>query len=222
MNLAVMRLEKRVYSRQEMAELFDLNLADNRHFKRNLERKLQNLGYGYEYSTSSVEITHIPTTDVERLKMILIVVFGLDVQTDPYAFSCFLCAFDDIPGFESMPWEERADAFYQEYGLSVAARTLSNWCSKLFNESIAAKSEERTFWKTENANGVLVRSPIASDDEKCGNTMRKGLRWYRNFKKSTRRTVFRPKRLGKMRGARLSIGCGKNIIAAIIPVKKSF
>lgn len=29
MNLAVMRLEKRVYSRQEMAELFDLNLADN-------------------------------------------------------------------------------------------------------------------------------------------------------------------------------------------------
>ena len=36
MNLAVMYLEKRVYSRQEMAELFDLNLADNRHFKRNL------------------------------------------------------------------------------------------------------------------------------------------------------------------------------------------
>ena len=58
--------------------------------------------------------------------------------------------------------------------------------------------------------------------KKCGNTMRKGLRWYRNFKKSTRRTVFRPKRLGKMRGARLSIGCGKNIIAAIIPVKQSF
>ena len=166
MNLAVMYLEKRVYSRQEMAELFDLNLADNRHFKRNLERKLQNLGYGYRYSTASVEITHIPTTDVERLKIILIVVFGLDVQTDPYAFSCFLCAFDDIPGFESMPWEERADAFYREYGLSVAARTLSNWCCKLFNESIAAKSEERTFWKTENANGVLVRSPIASDDEK--------------------------------------------------------
>lgn len=50
MNLAVMRLEKRVYSRQEMAELFDLNLADNRHFKRNLERKLQNLGYGYRYT----------------------------------------------------------------------------------------------------------------------------------------------------------------------------
>ena len=89
MNLAVLHLEKRVYSRQEMAELFGLNLADNGHFKRNLERKLQNLGYGYEYSTANVEITHIPTTDVERLKMILIVVFGLDVQTDPYAFSCF-------------------------------------------------------------------------------------------------------------------------------------
>ena len=193
MNLAVLHLEKRVYSRQEMAELFGLNLADNGHFKRNLERKLQNLGYGYEYSTESVEITHIPATDVERLKMILIVVFGLDVQTDPYAFSCFLCAFDDIPGFESMPWEERADAFYREYGLSVAARTLSNWCSKLFNESIAAKSEERTFWKTEKANGILVRSPIASDDEKMRQYYEERFALVQEFQKKNQEDGLSPK-----------------------------
>lgn len=171
MDLSVLCLQERFYSRQEIAGLLSLNLVDTNHFKRNLENKLQKLGYGYEYSRVGVTITHAPATSEERLRSILISVMNLDAQIDPYAFSCFICAFDDIPGFESMPWEERAEVFYGFYGICVAHKTLSNWCKRLFNNAFAVKGNERTFWKTENLNGTKVRYAIAPDDE--------GMRLYR-------------------------------------------
>ena len=56
------QLECKTYSRAEIAELLSVNPKDSKHFKRNVETKLQNWGYGYEYNTQSILITSKPET----------------------------------------------------------------------------------------------------------------------------------------------------------------
>lgn len=91
---------------------------------------------------------------------------GIDIQRDTYAFSCFITAFNDIDGFDAMPWEQRAIVLSEEYGVEVCERTLRNWCCKLFRDSIASKSSgEKVFWKTECFDGEKYRKAIADDDD---------------------------------------------------------
>ena len=71
-------------------------------------------------------ITSRPESAEARLKEILIRFLKLDVQISAYDFSCFLTAFSDIKGFDSMPWEKREEALANEYGVKVCAKTLRN------------------------------------------------------------------------------------------------
>ena len=177
------QLELRVYSKQEISEILSVNPDDSNHYKRNVENKLFKWGYRWKYTPSEVTITHAPTTSRERLQEILIRRLDLSIQVDPFQFACFLSAFQDIEGFHSMPWEERAKAFNERYGFSVCDRTLRNWASKLLRKEIMAKVDEKTFWKTEiDARGVKIRTIIAKDDS--------GMKRY-NFRKNELLSQFR-------------------------------
>ena len=158
------QLELRYYTRQEIAEVLSVNLQDSSHFKRNVETTLSKWGYSYQYSTLGVTITRIPESAEERLKEILIRVLKLDVQIDPYDYSCFLTAFSDIDGFTNMPWDKRAEVLENVYNVKVCSRTLRNWCAILIHLNLIQKNGEKVFWKTEYCNGMKQQT-IVTDSE---------------------------------------------------------
>ena len=167
------QLECRTYSRTEIAELLSVNPKDSKHFKRNIETKLQNWGYGYEYTTKSITITSKPETPEARLREILIRQLNLDIQIDTKAFACFICAFTDIEGFASMPWGNRELILQQRYKVNVTERTLRNWSTVLIRNEYLAKSEERTFWKTEMCGADKIRTPVPEDDPRMAEYFRR-------------------------------------------------
>ncbi len=129
-----------------------------------MKTKLENWGYTYNYSPNGVEITGKPDSPEERLKEILIRKLNLSVQTDPYAFACFICAFRDIRGFVSMPWAEREFYLKEKYGITITERTLRSWCSTLIGSEVVQKSGEMSFWKTEMFGNEKVRTKISKND----------------------------------------------------------
>lgn len=159
------QLECRFYSRQEIAEILCLNPTGNSHFAEQVRRTLNNWGYQYQYARQGITITTIPETAEQRLTEILIRQFGLDKQIDPFAFSCFLCAFNDIDGFHSMPWEERAEMLNQAYHISVCDRTLRNWCKCLIGQDVITATPRQSWWRTEYINGIKCRESVPEDDE---------------------------------------------------------
>ena len=155
----------RFYSRKELAEILSVNINDSKHFADNVKAKLKKWGYGFEYvRAKGAVITSIPTTVEERLAEIMIRQYDLDVQISPYAFSCFVTAFSDIEGFDSMPWGERAKAYYFYSGIMVDERTLRNWCSRLMRQGAVSKADEVTYWKTEFIHGIKVRSQVQREE----------------------------------------------------------
>ena len=142
------QLELRKYARAEIAEVLSINLKDSRHFKRNVERKLTKWGYSYEYTTQAVTITVKPETAQARFSEILYRSFGMDIQVDALQVACFLAAFTDIDGFGTMPWDERAQPYYDKYGVWVEGRTMRNWCHQFIEKKIIAVSGESVAWKT--------------------------------------------------------------------------
>ena len=159
------QLAQRFYSRSEIAEILGVNIKDSKHFKRNVENKLNKWGYGYHYETKGVTILKCPTAAEERLAEILIRQYNIDIQINPYAFACFITAFSDIEGFDSMPWEERALAFYDYSNISMDARTLRNWCSKLIGQKIVDKSRSGSYWRTDiTSSKQKIRTPVSAEE----------------------------------------------------------
>ena len=91
------QLELRTYSRKEIAEVLSLNLADSRHFKRNVETKLKTWGYEFVFPPrGNITITRKPESSeeqVERRKGTRYTVspFQLLINDGNY----YLLAFDD-------------------------------------------------------------------------------------------------------------------------------
>ena len=138
-----------------------------------MKATLEKWGYEYNCSRSGVEITGKPELPEEKLKEILIRKLNLDVQIDPYAFACFLCAFTDIGSFDSMPWEERATQMQLKYDVDVTDRTLRSWCKRLIGNDIIQKCGRETFWKTQRFGKEKYRKPIAADDEEMAQYFQK-------------------------------------------------
>lgn len=138
-----------------------------------MKATLEKWGYEYNYSRSGVEIAGKPELPEERLKEILIRKLNLDVQIDPYAFACFLCAFTDIGSFDSMPWEERAEQMQLKYGVDVTDRTLRSWCKRLIGSNIIQKCGRESYWKTQRFGKEKCRTPIAADDEEMAQYFQK-------------------------------------------------
>ena len=121
------------------------------------DRKLQDL--------KSDEYELIQRVKAEAcLKEILIRELALDVQINAYDFACFLTAFSDIEGFESMPWGERESALSKTYGVNVSERTLRNWCARLIQRNMICANGDRTCWRTEIFEGIKYRSRVTQED----------------------------------------------------------
>ena len=158
------QLDLRVYPREEIADVLSVNIKDSSHFKRNIENKLSKWGYGYQYKTAEVTITSQPDTPEKRLAEILCRGFGLDIQVCAIQFACFIAAFTDIEGFCTMPWEEKANLYYRQYGYCVDERTLRNWCASLIKNGIVAKFPSSVAWRTDVIQGVKHRSLVQADE----------------------------------------------------------
>lgn len=158
----MLQLEQRFYSRKEIAEVLGVNINDSNHFARNVKDKLTKWGYGFvPLPREGITITSIPTTPEERLKEIALRQFSIDVQTDAYAFACFLAAINDLEGFDSMPWEARAVVLQSEYDVQVSDRTLRSWCSKLMKKNAVAKEGGSSYWKTFYRDGIKIQTVVS-------------------------------------------------------------
>lgn len=159
------QLEFRTYTPKEMCEITSVRYEDSGHRMDNIKKKLNKWGYGYEFpKKGNITITRKPESSEAKLNEILLRRLKLSTQIVPLHFASFIFAFEDIEGFASMPWEERARELYNHYGVSVCDRTLRNWCSKLLNKELIAKVDDRTYWKTEIMNGRKTRTPIQQGD----------------------------------------------------------
>lgn len=160
------QLELRTYTPEEMCEITSVRYEDSRHRKERMEKILTDWGYEFEFPPKrNITITKKPESSEAKLKEILLRRLKLSTQIVPLHFACFIFAFDDIEGFASMPWEERARELYNHYGVSECDRTLRNWCRKLLDKELIAKVSDRTYWKTEIMNGRKTRTPIQQGDE---------------------------------------------------------
>ena len=160
------QLELRTYTPEEMCEITSVRYEDSRHRKKRMEKILTDWGYEFEFPPKrNITITKKPESSEAKLKEILLRRLKLSTQIVPLHFACFIFAFEDIEGFASMPWEERARELYNHYGVSECDRTLRNWCRKLLDKELIAKVSDRTYWKTEIMNGRKARTPIQQGDE---------------------------------------------------------
>lgn len=160
------QLELRFYTRPEIAEALSVNIKDTRHFAERVKDRLQKWGYDFHYiNRKGVEILSKPETPAERLAEILYRGFGIDIQINAEQFACFIAAFTDIEGFESMPWEKREDAYYDYYDFSVSGKTLRNWCKQLIERGVIARVDGFTIWRTTIEDGIKHRKMIEESDE---------------------------------------------------------
>lgn len=161
------QLEKRLYAREELAEILDLNVKSS-HFARDVKNKLANWGYDFEYNRKGATITRAPETAQERLAEIIIRVFDIDIQVDVYAFACFINLFSCYPEFSTMPWDERVKDLKTVYDVDIAASTLKKWYAKLNKLNLVTKDKtDKTYWKTSFVNGEKRRE-IVDGNEKLG------------------------------------------------------
>lgn len=159
------QLEKRFYNLDELAELTGVNRRAN-NFKRDVENILDNWGYGHDWiNRRGATIKHIPETPEEKLQEILIRQFHVDIQTDMYGFSCFVTAFSEIEGFNSMPWGVRETAITSYFGIYVDERKQRKWCKKLFDQELISKSSYGSYWKTEIKDNVKIRTPLKTEKD---------------------------------------------------------
>ena len=173
------QLELRAYSRQEIAHLLQVDINDNRHFKRNITCKLDNWGYKYIYKTKQIELIEKPQNAEDKLKELFVREFDIDIRTDAYSMACFLALLLEYEDFQSMPWEERAMELQKIYGVSVTSRTLKNWYSRLLKRDLVASTKyDRTCWVTFFLESGKQRVMVTGDDN-----LETGMRHYFNRRK---------------------------------------
>lgn len=151
-------LEKRFYSRNELAEIAGLDTRDH-NFAAKMKNTLTHWGYEYEFKPcKGFIITKVPETPEERLIEILRRDIGIDTQIDPLQFSCFMSAFILIPDFFSMPWPEREKLLRKYFDVVITDRTMMNWRNKLNeNDYLYDDRSNRNLWHTITLNGKKVR-----------------------------------------------------------------
>lgn len=160
------QLEKRLYSRTELADITGRNPASG-HFARDVRDDLTKWGYTFNWLRGQgASITRIPTTARERLAEIMIRQFGLDIQVDVYAFACFLYLILTMEEFACMPWAEREYEIWQQFEVSIAESTLRRWASRLLEgDNLHKDKSTRIYWRTTKFEGLSIREPIDAETD---------------------------------------------------------
>lgn len=143
-------LEKKLYTRQEMAALTGIPL-ENENFKRSVETWLTTYGYTYELTSprgGDFRITGTPQTAEQRLHTLMIDEMGLDRQTQPREFAYYIYFLMTYPNAEIMPIVEQIELIHKLYGRSFGISTLYTWQEKLQAAGVVDKLPEKHYWKT--------------------------------------------------------------------------
>ena len=155
-------LEKKLYTRQEMAALTGIPL-ENKNFKRSVETWLTTYGYTYELTSprgGDFRITGTPQTAEQRLHTLMIDEMGLDRQTQPREFAYYIYFLMTYPNAEIMPLVEQNELISKLYGRSFGNSTIYTWQRKLQEAGVVDVRPERHYWKTkavmETVNGQEV------------------------------------------------------------------
>lgn len=69
--MTIQKLQKRFYSRAEIAEIMEL-APNDKSFANKVQTRLNNWGYKYHYSSKRVKIKQVPSTVEEKLRELLI------------------------------------------------------------------------------------------------------------------------------------------------------
>lgn len=169
--MQIVYLEKRTYSKQEIAEILDIKIDKN--FKRNVINKLTNLGFieneDFLYKRGGdIVILYVPQTYEEKI-VYLVRLLGIDKRIDPIAFTTFLyyLTIDSPNNCNKMPWEERAQWLHDNYNINVSEITLKRWIKKLIDLNIIHKDTYNfEYWCTVNINGNRYRYIVTTDEDK--------------------------------------------------------
>lgn len=160
------QLETKYYSRAEIAEITGLNIADNKHFKRNLETKLSNWGYLYNYDKKGVLITKKPEKPIEKFKEIMIRKYGMNANLDFYCLAWFiyLLAYDEI--FLEAPWSKKTQLLKDYYISSVSETILKKWYKVLADNEIIFRlnNPDEDYWCTFYVEGIKETEKLTYDN----------------------------------------------------------
>ncbi len=168
MGVFIKQLEKRFYSRSEIAEITNTNISDNKHFKRNIENTLNNWGYQYKYSKAGVVIAGIPETPKEKLNEILLRELKINSQKwiDPFIYLIYLFAvYDD---FRCMPWPQRQIEIEDFFNDKVSLSTLKSWFKLLEENNIITSfgnNKDCEYWITYYVDGKKCRERVNTYDK---------------------------------------------------------
>jgi hypothetical protein len=164
--------EKRKYSREEMANIFQLDAKD-KNFKAKLVRRMANLGFeedDYIYTRKDVTILWIPQEPQEKITY-LVRLLGIDSQVNPHEFAIFLYCLMHFEEYNMAPWQERADLLNMNYDINVTERTLRKWTNKLmeYGEIVKDTSNFEVWCSTTivDANGdkKICRDAVSGDEQ---------------------------------------------------------
>ena len=119
-------LEKRIYTRQELIDLYKTSRLDA------IKNKIRRAGYLFTEtgrgSSYTLEITELPKAD--RFKQSCIEVLGFDPRTDFQKLKTFLFFFLANEEFMTLQYNEM-EQIIQDHGGSVSAATISNYFKQL-------------------------------------------------------------------------------------------
>lgn len=165
--MTVEKLQKRFYSRSEIAEIMEL-APNDKNFANKVQTRLNNWGYKYHYSSKRVEIKRVPSTVEEKLRELLIRKLSLDKQTNLKAFAIVMYLLNTDYTFQTSPWNTGASILYTDYGISIADSTMRNWASKLIQRGILLKDfGTRQVWRTYiNKYDIKCQERVSGDEEK--------------------------------------------------------
>ncbi len=161
------QLEKRFYSRSEIAEITGYNVSDSKHFKRNITQKLNNWGYTYIYEKKGITITEIPETPEDKINEIMLREYNLSLLQDRYYFACFIWMFLNYENFNCMPWKVRKGLLKEVFQIDVAEITLKRWYKKIEKNGLLVKDENNfTYWYTKETPKEVIRKMVETPEEK--------------------------------------------------------
>ena len=157
-------LIQKSYSQQEIAQYFNLNFNDKKHYKRNLTRILDKLGYQYQYSSKILYITQPPTT-LTILKDLLINETTI-TYNDNLNFLCLLLILSDDDTFAEMPNNTKLLYLQQHYNINISLMTLLRYYKILIDNKLIYKEDALSCpWYTYYENGTKIQKKVETEEE---------------------------------------------------------
>lgn len=134
------------YSTQELVNI--LGIKDGKNFSRDCKKALDSMGVKYEYNRKKVKVLELPDLTEQKIKNIL-KLRGFKVDNIK-EFAVFFYCLLNLPEYQCMPWEARAELIKENWGIDVDPRRIQNWALKLKNLGVLRQDVlgEKTVWRS--------------------------------------------------------------------------